>query len=617
MALKNVPQLNVKMIKKSISKLLIIFFLFLTIFFLTNISAEGCWIETSKSTCESTEGNYAVMKLSAPTNAHGELISGTSYDNVLCCDFGTGNINCVETPSSNKIIGLSSPTNAHAEEPAQTNYLEKVCYEDLICDAFYDGCGVGTALDYPLGILSLSSTTNAHIALYEGTGSYDVKICCKSAGVFGQCSLTSAEWNMENAEEGQQVYLEVIGSGEECADQSVSFEVWEDDPLEDDPVTTNPSPVNFNSDGTATGLWFAEYQDDGTLGGDPEYYFVASLTDNPETNIESSDPKLSVTQQTPGEINICEDYDDELNCESYAIQVAENSAEGLVDCDDENIECRCVWDDDAEGTEEDPKCTFGYIPIDPGEDCDPETDPPCCEPGEELCSDNVCRDDCSSVGTNCDNDGTCDSNEGCSCIDCDGEQASCDSGTVCSEYYGKCVCNYGFTLCTDSSGISYCNLGATCPVGDEPLSNGDDICEFGEGCLSDGCNDGDQDTCLLDTYCLSGKCSSVEGPPEEGFGMCKLTQVIESKCKESPVGMRTLRVVGTWVGEGGCGSECIECQALGDDLIIAHCPAQIELPFFGSYSIIIIIALVALVYVFLELKEKKKLKKKSGSKRKK
>ena len=91
------------MIKKNISKLLIISFLFLIIFFLKNISATGCWIETSKSTCESTEGNHAIMRLSASTNAHGELISRTSYTNVLCCDFGTGNIECND---KNKIIGL-------------------------------------------------------------------------------------------------------------------------------------------------------------------------------------------------------------------------------------------------------------------------------------------------------------------------------------------------------------------------------------------------------------------------------------------------------------------------------------------------------------------------------
>ncbi len=166
------------MVKKTISRLLISFLL-LTVFFLVNVSAAGCWIETSKSTCESTGGNYAIMRLSASTNAHGELISGTNYVNVLCCDFGDGTTTC---SGGNKIIGLSSSTNAHAEEPILDNYGSDVCYEDLICKSGASDCGEigGDSENYPIGLLSLSSTTNAHIGVYEGNGSYNVKICCES-----------------------------------------------------------------------------------------------------------------------------------------------------------------------------------------------------------------------------------------------------------------------------------------------------------------------------------------------------------------------------------------------------------------------------------------------------
>ncbi len=528
--------------KEVISKLVFLFML--SIFLLSGISAvprdECAIVDRESCTGDSTKG-YIVMRLSSESNAHGELVSEENYDSVLCCNIGTGNTNCnPEGDPDNKIIGLSSSTNAHAEIPSANNYGTDVCYEDFNCIGTSSDCGVGGALDYPFGILSLSSTTNAHIGPYEGIGSYPTKICCGGSSITARtCFLKSASWNRENAEEGQSIKLEVIGSGAECNNVSLSFNVTEGGAISQGDASTQPSNVAFNGD-KATSVWYAEWEDYGILEGDPEYYFIATIKGTSKT-IESSDPKLSVTQQIQGVMNTCEDYEEELDCESYSPSVAENSGEGIVDCGDENIECLCVWDDET-------GCDFGSIEI-----------------TQDLCGNPT-----------------------------DG-------------------CNYGCTLCNNEITGNYCNLGAICPTGETPGDN-DGICESGiDGCSSEDCEDGDQDTCSSDTYCVLGKCSSVEGPPPS-FGMCKITQVVESSCDEIPMKFRTLKIIGTWTGEE-CGPACEKCKALEDKLITIPCAAQIQLPFFGNYSIIIIAVLIALIYMFLKFKEKEKSSKRKVKKK--
>lgn len=137
--------------------------LLLMILFLGVISAEGCEIKL-RTNCSS---NNTVLGLSGLTNAHGELWNQSSYDYILCCDFG-GNHDCDGT---NKILGLSSPTNAHAEIPSLDNYPADVCYGNLECRNVTGNCN-----PYEIKMLSLSSETNAHIG---GFDDYNVKVCCK------------------------------------------------------------------------------------------------------------------------------------------------------------------------------------------------------------------------------------------------------------------------------------------------------------------------------------------------------------------------------------------------------------------------------------------------------
>jgi hypothetical protein len=53
-----------------------------------------------------------------------------------------------------------------------------------------------------------------------------------------------------------------------------------------------------------------------------------------------------------------------------------------------------------------------------------------CPVGSTLCADGMCRESCLTVF--CNNNGTCESNEGCTCADCNNKQASCMSGLVCT-----------------------------------------------------------------------------------------------------------------------------------------------------------------------------------------
>lgn len=520
--------------KREVSKVFLMLFLLVILSSgILAVSVGTCDI-VERSACDNpaTEG-YVLMGVSDLTNAHAELASEGNYDYVLCCNSGAGDTTCA-SGSSNKILGLSSSTNAHVEEPSQSNYEIDICYEDFDCIASLFDCGEeGTDVEnYPLGLLSLTSETNAHVGKIDD---YDVKICCGGeVAESGDCILESAEWNLQEAVEGQKVYLQIIGN-DDCDGSSISFEVREMDLVGYTNASVNPVSVSFNGD-TATGVWYSEWVDDGALGGDPEYAFYAALSSNPGINIASSDPKLSVTQQDAeycGAITTCTDYSGETECISDSCERASESSLPEVDCNEEGIYCGCAWDSETES------CDFAYT--------------------------EILQDDCGTPTTGC---------------------------------------NFGCTLCYDLElEDNYCNLGATCPSGEEPQSNNDSICDIGEGCSSEDCGDGDRDSCESPFYCLSGKCSSIEDVPLS-LGTCNIEQTIESDCDEDPIGYKKIRITGTWTGDE-CGAACEKCQSMAEEEIVIPCPAQIQLPFFGPYSIVLIIVVIIFIYILFRKRKKK------------
>jgi hypothetical protein len=600
--------------KKGVTEF-IVFTLFLLVLLSSGVFAASplpgkCAI-VAKADCDSPSEGYVLMGLSAATNAHAQnwVYPNNNYPYVLCCNFGSGNKNCTGNPPTNKVVGLSSLTNAHAEVPSLNNYQTvKICYEDLQCRASTSGCSSSAN---EIEVVNLSSLTNAHVGVGVG---FQTAVCCTSPFYLSSCTLKSARWNLEEAIEGQGVRLEVIGSGLECNNQAVSFEIKGGS----SPVDANPVSVGFNGD-KAIGIWYAEYQKCGLFGlSDCSYYFNASIVRSiPSKSILSSDPKLTVKkaniEDVCASVTICGDYDDMGKCESDAslCDVAKDSSMEGVDCSSAEVSCTCVWNT-AEN-----KCEFSYT----------EIKSELCGNGFTLCHSPSGIDYC-YPGASCpsgqnppsDNDGVCEVDESCASGDCkDGDQASCAPGTKCQG--GKCysetlpvetpTCNYGFTLCREPvSGINYCYPGASCLEGNEPLSNNNSRCDFGEGCLSADCNDGDQDTCSNETYCSLGKCASVQAPIDLGvLGGCKISQTIEKTCEEEPAGYKILKWTGVWTGDIDPSNPAYQKCITGGSSTVP-CPAQVQLPFFDYYEIAITVAVIILIYVSLIFRRKFKKGKK-------
>lgn len=361
------------------------------------ISSQVCYVDL-KSNCQAN-GDYVLMGLSSSNNAHGEVSPSGGYNYGVCCNFEGGS-----EPNScngnNKFVGLSSITNAHAETPSLNNYDNDVCYGGVQeCFSVAGNCA-----ENEVEVLSLSSTTNAHI------GNYARNVCCRVSDIEGgSCTLTDAYWSIDgtnpiNSQDGVEDGVEVslIVEGTNCEELSISFEVFEYDEFSaDDPASINPSNVEFGSNNRAVGLWDAEYRDDEF--GNPEYYFVSSLVLDALTSINSQDEGnelLSVTQEqggsdgtTPGDGNIepgeecddgnlingdgcsddmeiepgwqctnepseceliincneivtCGDYTEEGLCtnDDNLCDVASNGIPESLDCEDGNIACICSWD---------------------------------------------------------------------------------------------------------------------------------------------------------------------------------------------------------------------------------------------------------------------------------
>ena len=127
------------------------------------------------------------------------------------------------------------------------------------------------------------------------------------------CVFTNATWLQQSIGEGATAILKVEGTN--CNGKEVNFTVMEDDFLSgedlfDDNVSMNPVNANFSGD-IASSTWIAEYQGDGILGGNPEYYFIATLVEDPSVSITSVDPELEV-YQTQQQTNLtCTDFSTE------------------------------------------------------------------------------------------------------------------------------------------------------------------------------------------------------------------------------------------------------------------------------------------------------------------
>jgi len=283
--------------------------------------------------------------------------------------------------------------------------------------------------------------------------------------------------------------------------------------------------------------------------------------------------------------SICDEYGYKTECECDKCNVADES----IFCEEGDI-CLCEW----VGEETEGKCVLNV---------------------EEAVDPNICGDNRINpeLGETC--DGTSLGDWDCTDYGFTGGILSCyDPETV-----NKCT--HDTSLCTGgTSGI----------CGDGTLNSGEGCDCGGDVCTLEELNSKTcEDFSLLEgelacyspthanncTFDTTG-CEPSESHPSK-IGKCTYDESTDDNCDDK---FLTYSWNATWTWDEGnpehydpnnAAAKCID----GYDTV--PCPAQIELPFFGSYSIVVIIALIALVYVFLKFKEKEKLKKKPSSKKKK
>ncbi|MFC1691547.1 hypothetical protein ACFL0W_05195, partial [Nanoarchaeota archaeon] len=118
-------------------------------------------------------------------------------------------------------------------------------------------------------------------------------------------------------------------------------------------------------------------------------------------------------------------------------------------------------------------------------------DPPC-PTTLTLCADNTCSQNCDETdgGTTCDNNGVCDSAEGCVCADCDNQTDTCESGLTCSLVVGGCCDLSGDGDCDSDSDCS--NVDPDCDPSCDPTT--DPTCQEE---LPDTDGDGMNDYCEI------------------------------------------------------------------------------------------------------------------------
>ena len=412
--------------KELISFISFLFLIFLGIIVFTpGVSAQ--------ITCSASD--QIILRLSSATNAHGEVFNGAGgYTEEICYDTifgvaGNGDRTC-DPFGANKILGLFSATNAHAEAPDQTNYAIEICYGNMVCNVRTANCGIDNPNE--VLIVSLSDTTNAHLA---SDNSYPTKICCTFGEAAPSCSLTDAYWNTTSGSldvvEG--TIVELIVEGVNCDEENVSFEVWEDDVVNELMDSNPPEDVTFNGT-TATGIWTAEWQCDGELFGvctlgDPEYFFKVFVNSLEINSGGAGADELHVTEHVGGDcqdIVVCGDYNNQISCDDDECVVADVSG-GNIDCDDPQIECGCSWisasgscnatwsgSPPGDGGEKIGTCTYGEDTTDNCDDgfltfnwtatwtwADTGVDPPC-DIGYVLGGDEKCHYDPNKLSEDCD-----------------------------------------------------------------------------------------------------------------------------------------------------------------------------------------------------------------------
>jgi hypothetical protein len=557
-------------------------------------TTKSCWQmfgtcnATGTQTC-TAQGQWGSCSVTDPGIAYCQSTGRECGDNTCGGSCGT----CTLPETCNAATGMCEGGCVVNETQSQT--CTRVFGAGYQCGTTTDNCG---------GTVNCGSC-NATSSCVSGQ-------CIQGAQ---PCNLISAAWDRANAVEGTTVHLDVQGSSStSCNGLTISFEVKEDDGiLGSDPVNINPSNIQFTG-ANAQGNWIAEYQSDQS--GDPEYFFRANITSTGEIlQSGAPNPLLTVTQtpQSCQGITLCTHYTDQASCEADACATDANEpANTCAACalgdESHDINCRCYWD--ASGTGE---CKFTK---------DTET---CPNPQQGECNNNNVQEDL--LGESC--DGTDLAGKTCADFNFAGGDLACDNNcsfdpSGCTGFYcdndgivdfGNETCD-GTNFTREEGGVYQC----TDPIFDD-FDRGDLVCN---NCIID------PDGCIKDNF---------GGGGEEGFliGNCTYTTNTIKECDEEPVGIYTASWDGTWrwgvnntgwsstndcIANSPCdlASECVldgilyYCDPEGKSGLCTQggsttieCPAQIRLPFFNAYGLIVSLLAIFAVYFLISRRHKKVL----------
>ncbi len=356
---------------------------------------------------------------------------------------------------------------------------------------------------------------------------------------------------------------------------------------------------------------FGEECDDGCLKGDPD---VCEPIDNGDSCSSTCELEIIETLCPEG-TTLCSDNTCGLNC-CYI-----DGGNALCDYDGDGEEgegCSCEdWGSGADACSGGLSCSF-----EDGACCNEVSDgvcTPACAFADPDCggANTICGNSFRETGEECD-DGNVVSGDGCSVL-CKYEIIAkpCSEGTtLCLD--DTCSLNCDFTNSGDSCSVDGCTDGSCCATGLD-YSSVDNAC-----CNSVGDN-------ICNPYCsyVDPDCGD-NGVDINKIGLCVYAKTAIDDCSDDGVLEREYSALWVWDVDNNFSKinpdptnpnyylkdgwfrydpldlygvrKSAKCQDISDRII---CPAQVQLPFFGIYNLIISISLIALIYTFLFYRRKK------------
>ncbi len=316
-------------------------------------------------------------------------------------------------------------------------------------------------------------------------------ICYSSECMPKPCDLESAYWSTSSVKMDEQVTLTVEGN-DGCYGKTVVFQVREDDA----PDVISPAPASatftcIGEDCTATTTWEAIYYD---LGGNPEYFFVATVQSEDEIISRGNgdgNPEILTVIPVYKKITCyeqgwshCYGHSGSAYCVVtfgegwYEITKADH---GDLGCDDEDRRTLCGHDITTECSIN-PTCPEGTNPKGEEETCVP------------TCTDGTLYDECSTTdpGKRCENGNLVDRASVCGCSGLIQIEESCynndDQITICHQPGQPSQQTMDITASAWGGHSGHGDTIGPCPV----CPDGDEDGHANHECGGDDCNDDDE-----------------------------------------------------------------------------------------------------------------------------